>query len=93
MSTAQNDLEVVAVESDEVEVAVGPRRIQGLVMRTAEVENEARAARVYAQAVKAKARLDLVSVETEDVDATMGPREQTALIFNAPRRAEPGARA
>jgi hypothetical protein len=31
VSTSQSDLEVVAIETDEVEVSIGPRRITGLV--------------------------------------------------------------
>ena len=54
MSASRNELEVVAIETEEVEMVIGPRRIHGLVNRTAEMENEIRAARVYAQAAKVK---------------------------------------
>lgn len=46
-SAEESVLRVVSTDIDEVEVTVGPRRIHGLVMATAELEDEARAARVY----------------------------------------------
>jgi hypothetical protein len=82
VSTAQSGIEVISVETDEVEVFIGPRRISGLVSNTTELEVEARAARVYRKPAQAARVLDVVSVEAESVDSTVGPRAQTALIFN-----------
>jgi len=48
----QKVLSVVSVETNEVEVIIGPRRISGLVMVTAKLENEARSARVHHDAAK-----------------------------------------
>jgi hypothetical protein len=40
-------VEIVSVETEEVEGTIGPRRITGLVTNTTELSNEARTARVY----------------------------------------------
>jgi len=45
-------LEVVSVDTEEVMVTIGPRRITGLVSVTVKLENEARSARVYQDAAK-----------------------------------------
>jgi hypothetical protein len=46
-SDEQGSIEVVSVETDEVQGTIGPRRISGLVTNTTELSNEARIARVY----------------------------------------------
>jgi len=48
----QNGFAVVSVQTDEVPVTVGPRRITGLIFHSAQQENEARSARVYHDAAK-----------------------------------------